>query len=300
VKSLLAFLLAGVALALQTQVMNAPAPSGSAHAASAPVVRSAAGAGPEDVEPAMAALRADLGDANNGAASSLTVQSARNASLQAGLASAGVVSVYRGEPGSPRRAPQASNGWREVSWDDVPDADAMPNPLPPDFYNTTSPGGIVLATPGTGFAVSANDGVTAVHFGDLTPSYADLFTVFSPQRLLTPLGSTVTDVRFFVPGTTTAASVSGFGAVFSNVRLAGAASIEYFAADGASLGVWYAEPDGGNGLSFLGVSWGDGTRIARVRITSGTQPLGAGVVDSGKTNVVALDDFIYSEPRAAQ
>src|SRR3954447_14633263 len=55
---------------------------------------------------------------------------------------------------------------REINWDGVPDARADPNPLPADFFNVTSPRGVVFSTPGTGFLVSANSGLpTAPLFG---------------------------------------------------------------------------------------------------------------------------------------
>lgn len=47
---------------------------------------------------------------------------------------------------------------REVNWDGVPDARSDPSLLPANFFNTTSPRGIVLSTPGSGFLVSANAG----------------------------------------------------------------------------------------------------------------------------------------------
>src|SRR6476661_6105953 len=47
---------------------------------------------------------------------------------------------------------------REINWDGVPDARADPNLLPADFFNVTSPRGVVFSTPGTGFMVSANGG----------------------------------------------------------------------------------------------------------------------------------------------
>ena len=49
-------------------------------------------------------------------------------------------------------------------------------------------------------------------------------------------------------------------------------------------------------LSFLGVSFNAGERVGRVRITSGNAALGAAVNDGGATDLVVMDDFIYSEP----
>src|SRR5262249_47356306 len=50
-----------------------------------------------------------------------------------------------------------------------------------------------------------------------------------------------------------------------------------------------------NGLSFLGVSFDAGERVARVRITAGNTPLGP--PEGGGIDVVVMDDFIYSEPQ---
>jgi hypothetical protein len=51
-------------------------------------------------------------------------------------------------------------------------------------------------------------------------------------------------------------------------------------------------------LSFLGVSFNAGELVGRVRITSGNAALGAAVNDNpgGGTDLVVMDDFIYSEP----
>ena len=48
---------------------------------------------------------------------------------------------------------------REINWDGVPDSFSDPNNLPADFFNLTSPRGLVLSTPGTGLLVSANAGL---------------------------------------------------------------------------------------------------------------------------------------------
>src|SRR5439155_20768805 len=105
------------------------------------------------------------------------------------------------------------------------------------------------STPGTGFQVSANavnPTATPVQFGNLDPNYPTFFEPFSQQRLFTALGSTITDVNFFVPGTNTPALTRGFGAVFSDVDLATTTSIEYFDAGNASLGVLFVPNIVGN------------------------------------------------------
>src|SRR6202030_4750607 len=97
------------------------------------------------------------------------------------------------------------------------DARADPNPLPADFFNVTSPRGVVLSTPGTGFLVSANAGAsTSTLFG-----FPNDFQPFSAQKLFTAVNSNTTDVSFFVPGTSIPATTSAFGVIFNDVEVAG-------------------------------------------------------------------------------
>ena len=191
------------------------------------------------------------------------------------------------------------SGRREINWDGVPDSLAAPNNLPGNFFNVNSPRGVVFSTPGTGFQVSANAGVAPVEFGNIDPSYPNLFATFSPQRLFTALGSTITDVRFFIPGSgsTMAAVTRGFGAVFSDVDLANISSIEYFDSANVSLGNHFVQNVSGNQtFSFLGVTF-DAPVVSRVRITSGNQILAFG---NTATDTVVMDDFIYGEPVQAR
>ena len=189
------------------------------------------------------------------------------------------------------------SGRREINWDGVPDGFAAPNMLPGNFFNVNSPRGVLFSTPGTGFQVSANAAVGAVEFGNLNPTYSGQFATFSAQRLFTALGSNVLDVNFFIPGSTTAALVSGFGSVFTDVDLANTTSIQFFDASNASLGTFFA-PNlaGSEALSFLGVRFSTPV-VSRVRITSGNAALGPN--ETGGVDVVAMDDFIYGEPVAA-
>jgi hypothetical protein len=191
------------------------------------------------------------------------------------------------------------HGRREINWDGVPDARSAPNLLPANFFNNNSPRGVVFFTPGTGFEVSANlvnPTNTPVRFGNINRVYPALFNTFSPQRLFTALDSTITENLFFIPGTAQAATVKGFGAVFTDVNDNHSTKIEYFDVNGNLLfsrNVLPA-PNHRGGLSFLGVGF-DTASVFMVRITSGDRVLKAPNFD-----VVVMDDFIYGEPQALQ
>ena len=187
------------------------------------------------------------------------------------------------------------SGRREINWDGVPDGSAAPNGLAANFFNVNSPRGVVFSTPGTGFQVSATAASgTPVNFGNINPSYTSMFAPFSAQRLFTPIGSNITDVSFFVPGSTTAATTSAFGVVFSDIDLAATTSLQFFDPLNNSLGIFNALNFTGNQtFSFLGVQFINGERVSRVRITTGSQILTAG---SNTGDAVVMDDFIYAEP----
>ncbi len=188
-------------------------------------------------------------------------------------------------------------GRREINWDGVPDALSAPNNLPANFFNVNSPRGVVFSTPGTGFQVSANAGIAPVEFGNIDPSYPALFAPFSAQRLFTPLGSNIMDINFFIPGTNIPALTRGFGAVFSDVDLASITRIQAFDKNGTQLFNFDAQAFSGNEtFSFVGFDYGVPI-IARVRITTGNNALGAGITEVLPTrDLVVMDDFIYGEP----
>ena len=233
-----------------------------------------------------------------GAAVTFSASGSNSASIQA------TVDVYRTALGTlnPNVAGSFASGRREINWDGVPDASAAPNNLAANFFNVNSPRGVVFSTPGTGFQVSATAASgTPVEFGNINALYTGTFATFSPQRLFTALGSNVVDVNFFVPGSTTPATTSGFGAVFTDVDLASATSIQYFDAMDNSLGTFFVPAlPGSENLSFLGVLFNAGERVGRVRITSGNAALGAGTNDAPPgADLVVMDDFIYAEPQGA-
>lgn len=186
---------------------------------------------------------------------------------------------------------------REINWDGVPDARSDPNPLPADFFNVNSPRGVVFSTPGTGFLVSANAGLaTPTLFG--FPSH---FQTFSAQKLFTAVNSNITDVRFFLPGTSIAATTSAFGAIFVDVEVAALTSIQFFDENDLLIFTRDALVAGNLGLSFLGAVANAGERISRVRLTSGNSTIMSngviGVLGNPIDDTVVMDDFLYAEPQ---
>jgi hypothetical protein len=191
------------------------------------------------------------------------------------------------------------SGRREINWDAVPDDLAAPNALPGGFFNALDAPrarGAVLATPGDHVAVSANaENPTgaAVRFGDVNPTYVDEFVAFSEQRLFSPIGSNVVNLRFNVPGTKRRAAVRGFGAVYTGVDVEETAAFELFDAKNRRLGT-FDVPVSEDGYSFLGIAY-KRPIVARVRIVYGTSELGPD--DSTQYDVAVMDDFIYGEPQ---
>ena len=201
-----------------------------------------------------------------------------------------------GDPNNGGTAGSQAAGRRELNWDGVPANFTNNGAFPGDFFNTRSTRGIVFSTSGAGFRVSDN----AV--SDVDASYAQEFEFFSPRKTFLAEGSTVVDVTFHVPGTSEPATVRAFGAIFSDVDRQGAASVEFFGADG-SLGRFEPPARSGPGsLSFLGVAF-EQKIVTRVRIVSGTAAPAAGVKDlsaSGAADLVIMDDFFYDEPQASR
>ena len=185
---------------------------------------------------------------------------------------------------------------REINWDGVPDIFSDTNGLPANFFNVNSPRGAVFSTPGTGFLVSANaGGVTPTLFG-----FPNDFQSFSAQKLFTAVGSNITDVRFFVPGTLLATTTSAFAAIFVDVEVAALTRIDFFDASDALIFTRDAMVAGNQGLSFVGAVANAGERISRVRLTSGLNTIRSnGVLGNPNDDVVVMDDFLYAEPLRA-
>lgn len=201
-----------------------------------------------------------------------------------------------GDPGT-----RGESGYRELTWDAVPDEESAPYAYHGNFFNaTTAPRarGIVLSTPGSHLEVSAsiaNPTSTLPRFGDINAQYPTIFKTFSGEKLFSPVGSNVVDVRFFVPGTDVPAAVRGFGAVYTDVDTRHTA-FEYFDQNGNSLGT-YETPISNESLSFLGVAF-DRAVVYRVQVRYGTTALGPN--DDANHDVAVMDNFIFGEPRAIE
>ena len=226
-----------------------------------------------------------------------------------------VVDAYRAALGNPNNGNAGSllTGHREINWDGAGGVDTSTTPPANPFNVFLNTRGSQFTTPGIGLSQAPPSGGAqgglAVLFNN--PSYGTIFRPFSNFRLFTPVGSNITDALFFVPGSggSIPASVSGFGAVFTDVdqpdgsgpgekhgNRGASTLVEFFGANGELLFSSFvpASPGDGN-LSFFGVVFND-ARITRVRITTGdTAP---GPDDDRKNDIVMMDDFIYGEPHA--
>lgn len=193
---------------------------------------------------------------------------------------------------------------REINWDVVPDELADPNSLPGDYFNSVLPRGVVLTTPASaGFMVSAdsdNPTGTAPKFGSIDSAFTSAFSAFSQDRVFSPVGNgtdlAITDVHFFLPGTSLPATVDAFGAVFSDVETVAETSFSFFDSGGGLIVKVDVPPmtqQSNGSLSFLGVVLETGQHASRVQIVSGSALT---TLSQGGYEGVVMDDFIFSEP----
>ena len=199
--------------------------------------------------------------------------------------------------------PNQTTGRREVNWDGVPANLSNNSNFPPDFFNNTDAAGpngrkrgLQYVVNGTLIRADSSD------FSEIDASYANQFEPFSRKKLIIPVGTNVSEIVFKVPGTTTDAFVKGFGLVFSDVDDANSTFLEFFNGT-KSLGIFKAPAAAGSAkYSFLGVQF-PVEKITRVKITAGNAALANGVkdvTDNGTKDLVAIDDFLYTEPVALQ
>ncbi len=209
------------------------------------------------------------------------------------------VDAFRGALGDPNNGNNPgplNSGRREINWDGGGSATTLSETPFDGFLNIRGARFETAASVSNQEFIQAPPSGFATVFGN---SSLSALGVFSQQRLFSPIGSTTTDVSFFIPGSgdSKPATVSGFGAVFSDVDLLGSTSIEFFDINNNSIFSEYVLPATNNGLSFLGAVGSE--EIFRVRITSGNTPIGSAAEDKAKgIDLVAMDDFIYAEPQS--
>ncbi len=206
----------------------------------------------------------------------------------------------------------AIGGGSRIAWDGVKldGTDANPNTrvidsgktveIPVDRFRNV---GAIYADPYTvsGDGFNSVSPVTAGQFTAFTKN--NIFAMFDPND--GEFEDRFIEQTFVVPGTNTAALTRGFGAIFTDVELAGTSSIEYFGSQGVSLGK-YDVPVGASGeTQFLGVLF-DQPLIESVRLTLGTHAVfsfDGSVVKSLNLaegmDIAATDDFLFATPVAA-
>jgi hypothetical protein len=208
-----------------------------------------------------------------------------------------------GNPNNGNNPGPLNSGRREINWDGG--GSPLNSPAGTPFNGFLDTRGAQFTTPGTGF-IQAPPGQEQGGQGGFdaffsNPTLSGIFDDFSPLRIFSPGGSNITDVSFFIPGTNglEPATVSGFGAIFTDVDLYDSTRIEFFGANNNLIYKQAVAPGivGDKSLSFLGAVGSE--EIFRVRITSGNATIGSAAEDKAKgIDLVAMDDFIYAEPQS--
>jgi hypothetical protein len=212
------------------------------------------------------------------------------------------IDAFRSQLGPVNTGAAAAGGRREINWDAVPE-DQLGKPLPDNFFNpigpTAIPGrqrGLMYTPKGGSFAVSK------LGFTDINPGLKTGFKPFSGSNTFANTSASLWEVAFQVPGQSIAASVQGFGAVFSDVDQPNTGYLEFF--DGSrSLGKHFIPAkEQSSPFSFLGVYFPGTQRVTRVVVSHhGTLVSGQpDISDGGGSDLFVLDDFFYSEPQARQ
>ena len=206
----------------------------------------------------------------------------------------------------------AIGGGSRINWDGVKldGTDANPNTRVIDLGKTVEipvdrfrGRGAIFADP---YAVSGDgfNSVSPVTVGQFTPfTPNNTFAMFDPND--GQFEDRFIEQSFVVPGTDTAAVTRGFGAIFTDVELAGTSSIEYFGKNGTSLGK-YDVPVGASGdTQFLGVLF-DQPVIESVKLTLGTHAVfsfDGSLIKSLELaegmDIAVTDDFLFATPVAA-
>jgi hypothetical protein len=206
------------------------------------------------------------------------------------------IGEFRNQLGVLNTTTGQTTGRREINWDGVPD-NMTGLKLPGNFFNPTAPGSPESRQRGLLYAENADAIVSKNFFAEINAQAATEFSNFSGDKSFAVVNAALWPVEFRVAGQTTAATVKGFGIIFSDVDKDGSTFIEYFNGD-RSLGRQYVPVhSASSSFSFLGVYFPDEI-ITRVMVGhEGILQLGEKDISQGGTkDLVILDDFIYSEP----
>src|SRR5258705_4470563 len=160
------------------------------------------------------------------------------------------VNAFRAQLGNPdngNNGPQAI-GHREINWDGGGATNGTAAVTPFTVFQNTR--GATFTTPGSGLTqtpiaggtvdIAPNIGGVQGSLSAINATCATAFATFSPVRLFVPLDSNIIDATFTLPGSGVAvpAPVNGFGVVFTDVDLATSSSLQFFDAQGNSLGIF--------------------------------------------------------------
>lgn len=195
-------------------------------------------------------------------------------------------------------APGAVGGRREINWEGVPDS-LLGQTLPNDFFNPIgSDPALAVRQRGIQYEPTGNFMVSNAGFAEINSQAAGEFTAFSGSKTFANINSGLWSIVPEVPGQDVAATVKGFGIVFSDVDVANSTFIEFFN-EQKSLGKFFVPVRGsGSSHSFLGVYFKK-EKVTRIKVGH-DGVLGDGQKDvtqqPGAHDLVVLDDFLYDEP----
>lgn len=187
-------------------------------------------------------------------------------------------------------------GRREINWDGVPQ-ELLNKTLPGDFFNPTASDAPVSRKRGLVYSATAGEFIASNNgFASVNAASADQFTAFSGSNSFANVSSSLWDAEFRVAGSSELATIKGFGLVFTDVDRENNAFIEFFH-DQKSLGKFYAPAKNGkSNFSFLGVYFKN-ELITKVQIGhEASINSNIDINNGGSKDLVAFDDFIYSEP----
>ena len=204
-----------------------------------------------------------LGMASAGLAGGITVLTANSHNAEGLEGTVNAFQALLGGDNNGNAAGPIANGRRQINWD----AGVVPFDMPANFFNNAgvfppTRGAVFSTNAGNEFRVSnsnlvKNPGDPVDNlFDSLNSDYANQFISFSNDRIFTPVGTNVMNVKFFVPATDIAATVKGFGAVFTDVDIAGTTKLDFYNVADDLVGTEFAEVKDG-GLSFVGASFDD-------------------------------------------